>query len=71
MKSVPFSLPYMAAVSAYRCNPTLKRFAERLTAAGKPFKVVITAVMRKPLTILNILIRENRPWRNDFILQNP
>ena len=61
----------MAAVSAYRCNLTLKRFAERLTASGKPFKVVITAVMRKPLTILNILIRENRPWRNDFILQNP
>ncbi len=60
----------MCAVSAWRCNPPLRRFAERLKAAGKPFKVVITAVMRKLLTILNVLIRENRPWRNEIIPQN-
>jgi transposase len=54
---------YMAAFSARRCNPTLRRFAERLTAAGKPFKVMMTALMRKLLTILNTLVRENRPWR--------
>ena len=61
---------YMCAVSAWRCNPPLRRFAERLKETGKPFKVVITAVMRKLLTILNVLIRENRPWRNEIILQN-
>lgn len=54
---------YMAALSARRCNPTLRAFADRLAAAGKPFKVVMTAVMRKLLTILNTLVRENRPWR--------
>jgi transposase len=61
---------YMCAVSAWRCNPTIRRFAERLKATGKPFKVVITAAMRKLLTILNILIRENRPWRSETTLQN-
>jgi transposase len=61
----------MCAVSAARCNPTIRRFYERLKAAGKPFKVAITAVIRKLLTILNLLLRENRPWRNEFLLQNP
>ncbi|MDR1190620.1 MAG: transposase [Verrucomicrobiales bacterium] len=44
---------YMAALSAMRCNPVLKPFAQRLTARGKPFHVVITAVMRKLLIHLN------------------
>jgi transposase len=61
---------YMCAVSAARCNPPLRRFYQRLIAAVKPFKVAITAVMRKLLTILNVLIRENRPWRNEIIPQN-
>ena len=56
---------YMAALSARRCNPTLRRFAERLTAAGKPFKVMMTALMRKLLTLLNTLVRENRSWRSE------
>jgi transposase len=38
---------YMAALAARRCNPTIQRFAERLKAAGKAAKVVITACMRK------------------------
>jgi hypothetical protein len=43
---------YMAALSAYRFNPALKRFHQRLAAAGKKPKVAIVAVMRKmpPLT---------------------
>jgi transposase len=61
---------YMAALSARRCNGTIKTFADRLAAAGKPFKVIMTAAMRKLLTILNVLIRENRPWRNQPPLQN-
>jgi transposase len=44
---------YMAALSAMRCNPSLKPFAQRLTARGKPCHVVITAVMRKLLRHLN------------------
>jgi len=53
---------YMAALTAKRCNPTLQRFAERLERAGKPFKVVITACMRKLLVILNQLVREGKGW---------
>lgn len=54
---------YMAAFNAVRCNTPLRAFAQRLRSAGKPYKVVMVAVMRKPLTILNTLIRENRPWQ--------
>jgi transposase len=53
---------YMASFAAMRFNPKIKRFAERLKAAGKPFKVVITACMRKPLVILNTMVRTNTPW---------
>jgi transposase len=48
---------YMAALPANRCNEKIKAFAERLYQAGKPFKVVITACMRKLLSILNTLVR--------------
>ena len=54
---------YMAAFSATKFNPQLRRFAERLRAAGKPFKVVLVAAMRKLLTILNAMLKENRPWQ--------
>lgn len=53
---------YMATVSAIRCNPVIKAFAERLTQAGKPAKVVIVACMRKLLTIMNTMIKNNAPW---------
>ena len=53
---------YMAAFSAMRFNPVIRRFAERLRAAGKPFKVVAVAALRKLLTILNVMLKENRPW---------
>ena len=53
---------YMAALSASRCNPTLKRFYQRLTEAGKPKKLALTALMRKLLTILNAILRDGKPW---------
>jgi transposase len=53
---------YMAAFAARRCNPKIRSFAQRLHRAGKPFKVVLTACMRKLLTILNVLVRTNTPW---------
>jgi len=53
---------YMAVMSAKQFNPPIKALADRLTAAGKPFKVVMTACMRKLLVILNIMVRENQPW---------
>ncbi len=56
------SVLYMAALTAYRCNPTIRSFAQRLLDKGKPFKVMITACMRKLLVIINTMIRENQAW---------
>lgn len=56
------SVLYMAALTARRCNPLIRTFAERLQQAGKPFKVVLTACMRKLLTILNVLTKNNQVW---------
>lgn len=53
---------YMAAVSAMRCNPAIRAFADRLKQAGKPSKVVIVACMRKLLTIMNSMLKNNAPW---------
>ena len=42
----------------------IKATFERLTAAGKPFKLAMTACMRKLLTILNAILKTNQPWKN-------
>src|SRR5262249_2929924 len=49
---------YMAALSASRHNTILRAFYQRLINKGKPFKLAITAVMRKLIILLNRLIRE-------------
>jgi len=54
---------YMATLSAIRHNPPIKLFFDRLTAAGKPFKLAMTACMRKLLTILNAILKTNQPWQ--------
>jgi len=53
---------YMAALVGIKHNPALRRFYERLRAAGKPFKVAATACMRKLLTILNAMVHQQRRW---------
>jgi transposase len=53
---------YMAALAAIRFNPVLKSFARRLTKAGKSAKVIIVACMRKLLTLLNAMVRDNLTW---------
>ena len=53
---------YMAAWVGCRHNPVLRRFYDRLVAAGKSRKVALVACMHKLLTILNAMIRENKPW---------
>jgi transposase len=55
---------YMSALVASRYNTTIKAFYQRLRAAGKPPKVALVACMRKLLTILNAIIREQKPWQN-------
>jgi transposase len=53
---------FMAAMSASNWNPVLKRFHDRLKAAGKLPKVAIVAVMRKMITTLNAMVRDDVSW---------
>jgi transposase len=64
------SVLYMAALTARTHNPILRDFAKRLEAAGKPFKVVITACIRKLLTILNTILKDGTSWRLQKSLVN-
>ncbi len=54
---------FMGAMVAKQHNPVLKAFFDRLVAAGKPKMVALIAVARKLLTILNAILRDNRPWQ--------
>lgn len=54
---------YMATLAATRFNPAIRVFYQHLCAAGKPKKVALTACMRKLLTILNSLLKQNTPWK--------
>jgi transposase len=54
---------YMATVTAVRCNPVIKEFYQQLRARHKPFKVAIVACMRKLLSIVNVMIKTQTPWR--------
>jgi transposase len=55
---------FMGAMVAMRFNPPLKAFRDKLIAAGKPKKAAIVAVARKLVTILNAILRDQRPWQN-------
>jgi len=57
------SVLYMATVAAIRSNPVIRAFHERLIKAGKAPKVAITACMRKLLTILNAMMKNQTPWQ--------
>jgi len=54
---------YMAALVASKYNPSIKRFYERLCAAGKAKKLALVACMRKLLTVLNAMVKNNQAWQ--------
>lgn len=57
---------YMAALTAVRHHPAIKRCYERLRAAGKCAKVALVACARKLLTILNAVVRDCQACRADL-----
>jgi transposase len=57
------SMLYMATLSATRFNPVIKAFYQRLLANHKPFKVAITACMRRLIVIINVMIRDSVTWK--------
>lgn len=54
---------YMAMLSAIQCNQIIKRFYQKLVAQGKHKKVALTACMRKMMTMLNAMVRDNCEWQ--------
>jgi transposase len=53
---------FLSAMAAIRFNPHIKHFYERLLAAGKHKKVALIACIRKIVTALNAMLRDNTPW---------
>lgn len=54
---------YMATLSAIQCNPIIGGFYKHLVNQGKHKKVAITATMRKFLSILNAMVRDQVEWK--------
>ncbi len=57
---------YMATIAAIRFNPVIKSMYDRLLVTGKYKKVAIVACMRKLLTILNAILRDQTSWQPVF-----
>jgi transposase len=57
---------FLSAMVAIRYNSDIKRFYQRLLAAGKHKKVALTACIRKIVTALNAMLRDNQPWRSSL-----
>ena len=53
---------YMATLASVRSNPQIKIFYARLITNGKTKKVALVACMRKQLTILNAMVKNNTMW---------
>ncbi|HEX4110902.1 MAG TPA: IS110 family transposase [Stellaceae bacterium] len=53
---------YMSILVTIRRKLPLVATYQRLRAQGKPAKVAIVACMRKLLTILNAILRDQKPW---------
>lgn len=54
---------YMGMLSAIQHNPVMKHFYNKLVAQGKHKKVALTACMRKMITILNAMVRDDKEWQ--------
>jgi len=62
-RSAPRTALYLAAMVASRFNPELAAMKLRLQAAGKPPKVILIAIARKLLTMLNAIVRDQTEWK--------
>lgn len=60
---------YMATLSSIQYNPIIQSFYQRLVKRGKEKMVAIVACMRKLLTILNAMIRDNNVWNTEQPVQ--
>jgi transposase len=54
---------YMATLTAVHFNPVMMAFYQRLLSRNKEKKVALVACMRKFITILNAMVRDDQPFR--------
>ena len=54
---------FQAALVAAHHNPSLKTVAGRLRRHGKPHKVIIIAIARRLITIVNAILKAGSPWQ--------
>ena len=54
---------YMSTLNGIQHNPVIQAHHDQLVKRGKEKKVAITACMRKMLTILNAMLRDQQPFR--------
>ncbi len=52
----------MSALTSIRCYTEMKDFYKKLKEKGKPSKVILTAIMRKLLMVLNSIAKRQIPW---------
>lgn len=57
---------YQAALVAKNYNPEMMRFAQRLKQAGKPHKVIVTAIARKLVALANALCKRQELWKTQI-----
>lgn len=57
---------YMPMLSAIQYNPVIRAFYQRLIKRGKSGKVALIACMRKLLTIINSMIKNQTPWNDNY-----
>lgn len=57
---------YMAALSSVRMDAGFKAHHAKLMARGKPYKVAVTAIMRKMIILINALLRDNRKYQTKY-----
>ena len=57
------SVLYMSTLVATRYNPLIRTQYQHLLKRGKEKRVALTACMRKFLTILNAMMRDQQPFR--------
>jgi len=54
---------YMATLTSTRHNPVIAEFYRRLVERGKAKKVALVACMRRLLTIMNAILKHEKPWQ--------
>jgi transposase len=57
---------YMGMLCAIQHNPVMRHFYDQLVARGKHKKLALTACMRKMITILNAMVRDDKEWQMTY-----